>query len=89
MNYLDVRLISPKQVIFEGQAVSVSSTNPIGNFDILYEHANFLTLVENSPIIIRKADGKNIQYTFPLAIIYTENSHVNIYTDIQLPQITD
>lgn len=86
MEYLTVRIISPKQVVFQGQAVSISSTNSAGNFDILPKHANFITLVEKSPIIIRKTDGKNVQYSFPIAIIYNENNLVNIYTDIELPQ---
>lgn len=85
---LIVRVISPQQIFFEGPAASVSSKNMSGNFDILPQHANFLTLIENYPIIIRPVLGKPITFNFPLAIIYTFDDKVNIYTYIQ-PQLKD
>lgn len=86
-NLLQVKIISPKQVIFTGQALSVSSINSAGKFDILPEHANFLTMIEKMPIIIRQQDNKQVTYNFPLAIIFASSNRVNIYTDIQLDKI--
>lgn len=83
-NLLKVRIISPQQVIFEGEAISVSSINSAGKFDILLHHANFITLIEDSPILIRKADKKLVEFKLPLAIIYTLNNKVTIYTKISL-----
>ena len=80
---LEVKIISPRRLIFQGQALSVSSKNISGPFDILPEHANFICLVENSPIIIRKADMSQQSFSFPLAIIYQAQNKVIIYTDIQ------
>lgn len=81
---LNVRIISPKEDLYNGTALSVSSINSIGKFDILPEHANFITLVANSPIIIKTGDGKNLTYTFPLAIIHTSNNEVRIFTDLTI-----
>lgn len=83
-NLLQVRIISPKEEIYNGPALSVSSTNSAGKFDILPEHANFVTLIQNSPIIIRPPQGKVLNFSFPLAILYLTQNQVNIYTDIQL-----
>lgn len=80
---LQVKIISPKQILFDGQAVAVSSINSNGKFDILPEHANFITLVENQPIIIRKADKTEEKFQFELAIIYNSTNSISIYTDIQ------
>jgi len=57
----------------------------MGNFDILPQHANFITLVENSPILVRPATAgqKPQTFKFPLAIIVTMENKVNIYTYIQ------
>lgn len=86
---LHVRVISPKGVIFAGDATSVSSTNTVGRFDILPMHANFITIVQNQPTTIRKVGQAEESFTFPLAIIVTKDNQVNIYTDIaQLPKIT-
>lgn len=83
-NSLYVRILSPKQVFFTGQADSVSSTNSSGKFDILPAHSNFISFIENSPIIVRAKDKPEQSFNFPFAIIYTVNNIVNVYTDIQL-----
>lgn len=80
---LHVRIISPQQLILDAEALSVSSKNLQGNFDILPLHANFITLIENSPIVIRKSGQKPFVYKFPLAIILATENKVDIYTYIQ------
>lgn len=87
---LHVRIISPQQLILDTEAESVSSKNIQGNFDILPQHANFITLVENSSIVVRPArpaggvqEQKPLVFKFPLAIIFTKENKVDIYTYIQ------
>lgn len=82
-NILKVRILSPKKIIFEGMAISVSSKNSAGKFDVLPFHANFISFIENSPIIVNKTDGVSTQFSFPFAIFYLTNNQVNIYTGIQ------
>lgn len=79
---LYVRVLSPKEDIFAGNAGSVSSTNSKGPFDVLPQHANFITLVQN-PILIRKTNKEVLTFNFPLAIIHVKDNKVNIYTEIQ------
>jgi len=85
---LNVRIVTPKQILFEGIASSVSSVNSAGKFDILPEHANFITIIENNPIIIQGVDKEITTYNFPLAIIYTAKNIVRIYTSLQQPSIS-
>lgn len=100
---LSVKILSPTQTIFEGEAISVSSANLTGKFDILPYHANFITLIQKTPVILRvrkkSAEGKDlvikaldqffdrdvseIKYDFDMAIIYTKDNFVKIYTNIQ------
>jgi hypothetical protein len=102
-NLLKVKILSPTQTIYDGEAVSVSSVNSMGKFDILPYHANFITLVQKNPVILRvkkKGEedklvpmkaieeffGQNIvelKYQFDIAIIYTKDNQVKIYTNIQ------
>ncbi len=77
---LHVRILSPKELIFDALASSVSSKNSQGPFDILAEHANFITIIENQPISIHLSQGKPAVFTFPLAIILTIKNKVDIYT---------
>lgn len=78
---LTVRIVSPKKDLFGGVALSVSSTNSAGKFDILPQHANFITVVEGNPISVKIGTGQILSFNFPLAIIHTQNNRVNIYTD--------
>ena len=81
---LYVTILSPRETIFEGQALSISSKNSAGKFDILPQHANFITLIENQPITIFLPGKKSLNFEFPVAIIYTTQNSVKIYTDITL-----
>lgn len=80
-NILQVKILSPKKMIFLGQADSVSSTNSSGKFDILPQHANFITLVKNKPLVVTTSKGTQ-SYTFNLAIVLAINNAVTVYTDI-------
>ncbi len=80
--FLTVRIVSPKKELYTGLALSISSENSVGKFDILPEHANFVTLVDNKELIIVDQNKKKLKFQFPLAIIQSNSNRVNIYTDI-------
>lgn len=80
---LHIRIISPQQLILDTEASSISSKNSQGSFDILPQHANFITLIENFPIVVRIPGQKPRAFKFPLAIIMNTENKVNIYTYIQ------
>lgn len=79
---LQVKISTPTEIVFEGEAESVSSTNSQGNFDILPFHANFVTLVQKEPIRV-KSGGREKQFSFKNAVIHTNKSIVNIYGDVE------
>lgn len=85
---LHVRIISPQQIFFDGLATSVSSKNYAGKFDVLAQHANFITVVENTPITVRPPDQKELKFEFSLAIIFVTNNEVKVFTYIQ-PKIKE
>lgn len=87
-SYLQVRIISPKQLFYNDKALSVSSKNSLGKFDILPFHANFVTIVESQPIMVQKLDRSKINFNFTFALIYHVNNIVNIYADISLPTLS-
>ncbi len=77
---LHIRIISPQELILDAQAKSVSSKNSQGSFDILPQHANFITMVEKAPILVRVKDQKTQKFDFPMAIILATDNQVSIYT---------
>lgn len=79
----NLKIISPSEVLFEGQVVSISSRNTKGNFDILGKHANFITLITKKTIYIRKTDGAQQSFNFTQAILYLINNNVTIFAEPQ------
>lgn len=87
-NVLHLKILSPRQELFSGNAWSVSSINSAGPFDILAEHGNFITLVQNKPIYIKLVNKQTKTFAFPLAVIYARKNMVTIFTDINLELLT-
>ena len=82
---LNVTVLSPQDILFQGPALSVSSKNSAGNFDMIPEHAKLITIIEGNPIVIRKPNQDKVTFKFPLAIIYIIDNKVSIYAQ---PEIT-
>lgn len=80
---LNIKIISRKEDLELGECLSLSSVNSRGKFDILPEHANFITLIKDHPITVRLKDNSSQTFNFPTAIIHTQDNLVKIYTDIQ------
>ena len=45
---LDVSIRTRSKILFEGKIYSVTSFNVVGEFDVLPQHANFVSLVKNN-----------------------------------------
>lgn len=67
-----------KEVFFEGEAISISSKNKFGNFDILPEHANFITLILDELILITPK-GEKLNYKFKRGVLEVTENKVNIF----------
>jgi F0F1-type ATP synthase epsilon subunit len=61
--HLTVTVKGTKSELYNGPALSVTSVNKKGKFDILPFHINFISLIKDY-VIIRKENKKEI--TFPL-----------------------
>ena len=78
---LSVSINSPEEVIWQGIADSVSSTNTQGSFDVLPEHAHFITIVDNEAIVIRNG-SEELRFNFYYSVLHAENNNVHIFAHI-------
>ena len=74
-----VKARSREAVTFEGEAVAVTSINDRGEFDVLPNHANFISIIKDY-IIIKKKDGQEqkIELKGPTVLKVWKN-RVDIY----------
>lgn len=79
---LNIVINSPQAVVWEGKADSVSTENSLGTFDILPGHANFVTMIENKPIIIRHGSQKETFNFMNALLSVSDGQQVTIYAEI-------
>lgn len=78
-----VTVRSPEKTLWKGQATAVSSENSAGDFDILSEHANFVTMLKkDASISIVKPTGEKERLPASEAILAVMNGKLKIYTKI-------
>lgn len=76
-----VKVYSPYKVYFDGLAKSVTATSKTGEFDILPEHHNFITLLEPCDLVVRTEEEERV---IPIAggIMHVKADDLVVFLDI-------
>jgi F0F1-type ATP synthase epsilon subunit len=74
-------ILSREGILFEDTVDSITAYNTSGKFDILAQHANFISLITNE-ILVKKIDGSEMKYTISNALIKVLQNNVKIYLGI-------
>lgn len=83
-------LTSPEAVVWEGEALSVTSTNSEGLFDLFPDHARFMTLLEDVDVEIHLPDGNTEVFHLEKAVLLFQDATAKIYLHKHLdPQPND
>jgi len=75
---LRISIKSREKIYFEGEASVVSSVNETGAFDVLSEHANFITLI-NGKVSVIKIDGSKEDFSVGKGVLRVASDFVNIF----------
>ena len=76
-----VKVFSPFEVYYEGEAFSLSATNAQGPFDILPEHANFISLISKGVVAIDTPFGKR-QYSLERGILRVRSGQATLFANV-------
>ncbi|MGM0482277.1 MAG: hypothetical protein ACQEP6_00215 [Patescibacteria group bacterium] len=79
---LSVRIISLGEVVWEGYAQSISAENTSGPFDVLPQHANFITILKDTPIVVKTESKEEKKFTFPRSLLYAKENEIKIYANV-------
>jgi F0F1-type ATP synthase epsilon subunit len=69
------------KLVYQGQAAALSSVNLDGPFDILPEHANFITVIKDY-LIIHKPDKTDEKIELKNGVLHSADNRITIYLDI-------
>lgn len=81
-NEFDLKVRVRDGVIYEGKVISISSYNEVGKFDVLPEHANFISLI-NKGLVIREKGGSEKEIKFDNALMRVRENNVEVYLGVE------
>ncbi|HAM63614.1 MAG TPA: ATP synthase F1 subunit epsilon [Erysipelotrichaceae bacterium] len=76
-----LKIVTPTEVFFEGQAVSIVAPGALGYLGILQHHAPYITTVSKGNLIFRSPDGKTTSYKVEGGFLEVLNNRVLVLTD--------
>lgn len=77
-----VKVYSPYQVYYDGDAKSISAENDTGPFDILPKHHNFMTLVNEGEVVIRAEGQEDQKIRISRGVLHVRNNKVTLFLDV-------
>ena len=80
-NLIHVIVRDRTKTLYEGLATGLSSKNTKGTFDILQNHANFITLINETLYIHEK--GRDVPIPMNNAIIKVKENNVEVYVGVK------
>lgn len=82
MYQFDLIIKSREGIVYNGRALSLTSFNKKGRFDILPTHANFISLIQNK-ISFKTPDGNVKEIAITNALIRVRHDNVEVYLGIE------
>jgi F0F1-type ATP synthase epsilon subunit len=77
---LKVDIRNRKEQFFKGEAKTVSSVNDTGEFDVLPQHANFVTLIK-AYVIVDKGMQSEKKFEIDNGVLAAKTDAVDVYLD--------
>jgi F0F1-type ATP synthase epsilon subunit len=78
---MHVKLYSPFQVYYNGDAYSISAVNDTGPFDILPKHHNFMCLLGEGEVSIQTAEGEQ-RFRIARGVMHVKADQVTVFLDV-------
>jgi F0F1-type ATP synthase epsilon subunit len=78
----ELKVDSRNGVLYQGRVMSVTSFNATGKFDVLAQHANFISLIAKK-LIISNDKGEIKEIPFNDALIRVRQNNVEVYIGVE------
>lgn len=79
---INLKIQSRDGILFQGKIISLTAKNSKGTFDILNNHANFISLVGET-LIIRDKEKIEREIVVANAILKAKENNVEIYVGVR------
>lgn len=75
---LKVLIISAAQTFYDGDAYAVTSENDVGPFDVLEQHAVFISLIKNR-VLVYKTPEEKVEFPVTKGVLTVKDDTVRVY----------
>lgn len=82
-----LRILSPAAHLYEDEVSSITAENNEGLFDILPDHARFMSLLKSGPFTIHMQDGNQKTVNFDTALLFFRDNTATVYVQEPLEKI--
>lgn len=76
-----VKIISPFQTYYQGEAISLSAANRTGPFDILPGHINFFSLITSGTVVVNTG-FQLLEFQIGRGVVRVNNDNVTLFADV-------
>jgi F0F1-type ATP synthase epsilon subunit len=78
-----VKISNADKLLYEGNAIAVSSYNEKGPFDILPMHANFISIIKDE-LVVHQSKGKSQEMKIGSGIMKAVENKVLVFLGIEM-----
>jgi len=71
-----LEIVTPRKMVFRGEAGSFSAPGVMGAFQVLVDHAPMLAEIGIGEVNVRERDGKNTNYATSGGVVEVKKNHV-------------
>lgn len=76
-----LEIITPSKIVFKDEATSLTAPGVLGGFQILRDHAPFLSSLEVGEIKVKDKSGKDARYATSGGFVEVKQNHVVVLAD--------
>jgi len=79
---LTVTIRDRKGVVWQGEATVVSSINSVGPFDVLQNHANFISIIKTR-LVVTKMDKTKQEFNVDSGVMQVRENKIMVYLGVK------
>lgn len=76
-----VKIFSPYQTYYQGEAISLSAANRTGPFDILPGHINFFSLLTGGTVVVNTG-FQQLEFQIGRGVVRVNRDDVTLFADV-------
>lgn len=75
---MTLKIISPSEILFEGETVSVTLPGELGSFTVLKNHASIISVLTKGMIVFKTPAGKAEEVDIKGGLVDVDNNVVSV-----------